>query len=181
MAHQGHVFSPSLLGFYANMLRPSYEAANSWPPDPVEITDDVWAQYAGTTAPPGQTLGADVTGQPIWVDLPPPPPPTLAQQATAMITAGIQIVSTGNPALNGTYSCSALASSQEASLLAALTAGLDMPNGVIVRVDTDGQAHDFTPTEFKDYYQVKMVYQQDLNTIIGTGQGTLPAQPSVIA
>ena len=125
-------------------------------------------------------LGADVTGQPAWVDLPPSPPPTNSQMAAAMLATGIAIVSTGNPSLNGTYPCDALASSQEGSLLAALTAGLEFPNGVVVRVDTSGNPHGFPPTDFKNYCQAKMTFQQQLNTIVGTGSGAFPAQPTTI-
>ena len=144
------------------------------------VSDQTFQTYGLGTPPSGKTLGSDVTGQPIWVDLPPAPPPTNSQVAAAMLATGIAIVSTGNPSLNGTYPCDALSSSQEGSLLAALTAGLEFPNGVVVRVDTSGNPHGFPPTDFKNYCQAKMTFQQQLNTIVGTGSGAFPAQPTTI-
>jgi len=176
-----HVWSPKQMGFYAVLLQERYIATNTWPSDAVEITDQVWAEFAYASPPTGKMLGSDpVTGQPTWIDRPPPPPPTLAQQADAMLAAGIAIISVSNPGLDGTYSCSLAASAEETGLLSAINAGLELPNGVATRVDTSGQPHDFTPEEFKTYCQAKLTYQQALQTISGTNQGTLPTQPTVI-
>jgi hypothetical protein len=51
---------------------------------------------------------------------------------------------------------------------------------VAVRVDTSGMPHFFPPQDFKNYCQAKMIFQQQLTTIIGRGSGELPAQPTAI-
>lgn len=175
----GHVFSPSRLAFYANELRAAYDIAASWPIDPVDVTDQVWAEYTGIP-PAGMALGADEMGQPAWVPLPEPPPPTQSQLAAMMLARGIEITSNSNPTLNGTYPCDAQSNSDDGNLLAAITAGLELPNGVVVRVDTSGQPHVFMPQDFKNYCQAKLTFQQQLNTVIGLGSGSLPEQPTVI-
>jgi len=174
-----HVFSPSMRAFYATELRAAYDLSGSWPGDAVDVTDDVWMQYIGTP-PDGMTLGADGLGQPAWVALPTPPPPTQAQLAAIMLARGIEITSNNNPTLNGTYPCDALSNSQDGNILAAITAGLELPNGVAVRIDTSGGPHPFPPADFKNYCQAKLIFQQQLNTVIGSNSGVLPVQPSVI-
>jgi hypothetical protein len=174
-----HVFSPSLLAFYAVELRAAYDLSGSWPGDAVDVTDQVWMQYIGTP-PDGMVLGADGLGQPTWVPLPEPPAPTQAQLAAIMLARGIEITSNSNPTLDGTYPCDAQSNSDDGNLLAAITAGLSLPNGVAVRIDTAGRPHAFLPAAFKDYCQAKLTFQQQLNTIIGSGSGVLPAQPTVI-
>lgn len=176
-----HYYSPSLTTFYAAELRPAYQQANNWPTDLVEVDDETFATYGLHAPPAGMTRGADALGQPAWVPLPPPPPLTLAQQAAAMLAAGIQIVSYGNPNLNGTYPCDAATNNEEAGLLAAIAAGLDLPNGVAVRVDIAGTPHGFVPVDFRNFCQAKLAYVQQLRTIIGSGQGTLPQQPTEIS
>lgn len=177
---EAHVFSPTNLAFYATILRDTYDANGSWPADAVEVSSFVWSQYIGVP-PDGKMLGADPqSGQPIWVDLPAPPPPTQAQAAAIMLATGIQIASATNPTLDGTYPCDATSGSQEGSLLAAISAGLTLPNNVAIRVDTSGQPHAFSVDEFKNFCQAKMIFQQQLTTIIGTGSGALPEQPTAI-
>ena len=176
----GYVFSPSQLAFYANVLRSSYDTAATWPVDAVDISDETWASYALASPPNGMMLGADENGQPTWVPVPPVPPPSQSELADAMLKAGIQIVSTGTPSLDGTYPCDAASTAEETGLLVALVAGLQWPNGVAVRVDVDGNAHAFPPDDFKNYCQAKLDFQQTLNTIIGNNQGNLPDQPTVI-
>lgn len=175
-----HVFSPSLLGFYAKTMYARYVAAGSWPPDPVDITDEVWGQYAGASPPPGQMLGSNSAGQPAWVDLPPPPPPTQAQLAMAMLATGFAVVSTASPELSATYPCDQNTTTTDANLLGALTAGLELPNNVAIRPDVQGVAHAFPPADYKNYCQAKLTFMQTLSTIIANNQGALPVQPTVI-
>jgi len=175
-----YYYSPSRTAFFASALRDAYELSGTWPGDGVAVTEQTFQTY-GLGAPPlGMTRGADITGQPIWVNLPAPPPPTQAQVAATMLATGIEIVSTSNPTLDGTYPCDPRTNSDDGNLLAAISAGLSLPNGVAVRVDTSGGAHAFLPADFKNYCQAKLIFQQQLNTIIGTNQGALPTQPTVI-
>lgn len=174
-----YVFSPSRLAFYDQSWKAAYDLSGTWPSDAVDVSDETRAQFYGV-APVGFTLGADITGQPMWVALPPAPPPTNAQQAAAMLANGIEIVSSGNSSLDGTYPCDARSNSDDGNLLSAITAGLSLPGGVAVRIDTSGNPHAFPPADFKNYCQAKLIFQQQLNTIMGTNSGSFPVQPTVI-
>ena len=176
-----HYYSPSQTTFYAADLQAAYQQANNWPADLVAVDDQTFETYGLHPPPEGMTRGADpVTGQPVWVPLPPPPPPTLAQQAAIMLARGIQIVSTANPQLSGVYPCDQTTSNQESGLLAAISAGLQLPMGVAVRVDTSGNPHAFPQPDFLNYCQAKMFFTQQLTTVMGTNQGVLPEQPTWI-
>lgn len=108
------------------------------------------------------------------------PPETLTEQASAMLMAGIMIVSTGTQALNGTYPCDSASDQRESGILSAISAGLSLPNGVAVVVDTAGNPHVFTPNDFKNYCQAKMEFKQALMTVMGNNTGTLPTLPVTI-
>jgi len=62
-------FSPSNTAFYSYTLKDLFDAAETWPIDAVDISDDVRGQF--WVAPEGKILGA-VDGMPAWVDAPPP-------------------------------------------------------------------------------------------------------------
>lgn len=97
-----------------------------------------------------------------------------------MLAAGIEIVSTGNSTLDGTYPCDSQSNSDDGNLLSAIAAGLSLPNGVAVRIDTSGNPHAFPPDDFKNYCQEKLNFIQTLTTIIGTHGGALPTLPVTI-
>lgn len=175
-----YYYSPSRTAFFASVLRAAYDLAGTWPGDAVAVSDQTFQTYGLGAPPAGKMLGADVTGQPVWVDLPTPPSPTTSQIAAAMLATGIEIVSTSNPMLDGTYPCDPRSNSDDGNLLSAITAGLTLPGGFAVRIDTSGNPHPFMPADFKNYCQAKLIFQQQLNTIIGTGSGAFPAQPTVI-
>lgn len=107
--------------------------------------------------------------------------PTLAEMAGEMLLAGMQLVSQSQSQLNGTYPCSNQSLVQDAGTLSAINAGLQLPNGVAILVDTSGTPHAFTPDQFRVYCQVKLTFLQTLNTIIGSNTGILPVQPIVIS
>ena len=62
-------FSPAASAFYSYTLKDLFDAAETWPTDAVDISDDVRGQF--WVAPEGKILGA-VDGMPAWVDAPPP-------------------------------------------------------------------------------------------------------------
>jgi len=107
----------------------------------------------------------------------PPLPPSLAQQAGAMLAAGIAITSASNPSLNATYGCDDATYAKDTGILSGLNAGLTPPGGAIIRTDTKGDPHQFTSAQFHALCQAKWDYIQALETIIGGGPGPLPAQP----
>jgi len=108
---------------------------------------------------------------------PPPPVLTLAQQAQKMLTTGIAITSASSPSLDATYGCDDATYGKDTGILSGLTAGLTPPGGQIVRTDTTGAPHQFTADRFKALCQAKWNFIQELETIIGSNAGTLPAQP----
>ena len=77
-------------GFYPSGLRPEYEAADTWPDDAVEVTDEEWRTYGLGEPPENMERGASEEGRPIWVPIPPLPLDTLAEAAVARVNAGYQ-------------------------------------------------------------------------------------------
>lgn len=161
----------------------------------VDGSNDIRATYDGPAA--NAPAGAVAVTEAILAALPFPftgwkyasgalvapttPSPTLAQQAAAMLATGIEIASTGTPALNATYPCDANTQNQDGNLLAAVNASLTFPGGVVTRLDVTGAPHFFTTTAFKNYCQAKLTFLQTLETIIGSNSGTLPSLPVTIA
>lgn len=62
-------------GFY---IHPDSEII---PVDAVEITADIFSQFAGVSWPEGKVLGADDSGIPVWIDAPPPSAEEIAEAA----------------------------------------------------------------------------------------------------
>lgn len=110
----------------------------------------------------------------------PPPPQPPPHRALEMLETGMQLESKTAPHLNGTYSCAVGSVSIEAGILTAISAGINLPNGVAVVFDTSNNPHEFTPDQFRDYYRVKLAFCQALNIVRQTNTGELPAQPVAI-
>lgn len=104
-------------------------------------------------------------------------PPTLADQANAMLAAGIQIVSTSTASLSGTYACDPATLSRVGNLLAAIAAGLSIPGGVIPWADINGAPHSFTPDQFKNLATALLAFEMQLAPLTAGAPGELPAQP----
>lgn len=64
-------FSGKNNAFYPITMKEAYLVAGSLPPDIVEVSDAVYAEYSGEP-PQGKVRGVDVSGHPVWLDLPPP-------------------------------------------------------------------------------------------------------------
>ncbi|MDE1906632.1 MAG: hypothetical protein KGH75_09310, partial [Rhodospirillales bacterium] len=113
----------------------------------------------------------------------PPPTPTLAQQAAAMIAAGLGITSTGTPALNGTYSVDATAQHNIQAVQIYIQANGKFPgsSGTYAWLDKAGAPHAFpTVAEFTAFATAVADFVADLQMIIYTGTGTLPADTATI-
>jgi hypothetical protein len=113
----------------------------------------------------------------------PAPTLTLAQQATAMLNAGMQIVSTGTPALNATFACDPATYQRVGGIVAAIAGGLGLPGGgaTFLWPDTTGTPHSFSVVNFSAFAKAMMDFEYTLNAIIGSNSGTLPPQPVPIA
>lgn len=142
----------------------------------VEITAAQWAaRYQGDWA---VSAGAMVAYVP-----PAPPAPTLAQQAGAMIAAGLTIKSTGTPALDGVYSVDAAAQQNIQAVQIYIQANGKFPgsSGTYPWLDKAGQPHVFpTVAEFSAFATVVADFVADLKMIQFTGAGTLPAASATI-
>ncbi|EOD0169871.1 DUF4376 domain-containing protein [Salmonella enterica] len=65
-------YSPSQNAFYHESLKQVYIDAGTFPADTVEVSDDVWLEFAGNHPPGGKQRAAGSDNLPCWVDIPPP-------------------------------------------------------------------------------------------------------------
>ncbi|HAK6289813.1 TPA: DUF4376 domain-containing protein [Salmonella enterica] len=65
-------YSPSNNAFYPEDLKQVYIDAGTFPDDTVEVSDDVWLEFAGNHSPEGKQRAAGKDGLPCWVDIPLP-------------------------------------------------------------------------------------------------------------
>ena len=65
-------FSAPTKGFYPIELLDVYEQAGTLPADPVDITDETYAEFTGQ--PPAGKIRGSKGKNPAWVDIPPPTP-----------------------------------------------------------------------------------------------------------
>ncbi|EAS5077690.1 DUF4376 domain-containing protein [Salmonella enterica] len=65
-------YSPSQNAFYHESLKQVYINAGTFPADTVEVSDDVWLEFAGNHPPEGKQRAAGSDNLPCWVDIPPP-------------------------------------------------------------------------------------------------------------
>jgi hypothetical protein len=124
-------------------------------------------------APDGTVAGATLTGG-VWSS----GGPTLAQQLAAALAAGCQIVSTGTPALNGTYAADAETLLNLVGVETSLTAGQGFPPGgatTIAWFDASGAPHTFTAAAFTNFADAMRDFCFALDN------ATLPTQPATIA
>jgi hypothetical protein len=140
----------------------------------VDVTSVSPAPQPGWTAT--ETAGVWTFAAPVV------PTPTLAQQAQAMLDSGLQIVSTGTPALNGTYACDPATYQRVGGIVAAIGASLGLPGGggTFNWPDISGTPHSFSAANFSALAKAMMDFEYALNTIIGANSGTLPSQPVTI-
>lgn len=65
-------YSPSRNAFYPDELKQVYIDAGTFPDDTVEVSDDVWLEFAGNHPPEGKQRAAGHDNLPCWVDIPLP-------------------------------------------------------------------------------------------------------------
>lgn len=65
-------YSPSKNAFYPDDLKQVYIDAGTFPSDTVEVSDDVWLEFAGNHPPEGKQRAAGHDNLPCWVDIPLP-------------------------------------------------------------------------------------------------------------
>lgn len=100
-----------------------------------------------------------------------------------MLAAGCQIVSTGTPALDGTYACdNATQQHIMAEMISVLTNNVFADGGSTVAwADIAGASHTFTVAQFKAFSTAIAAFVATNLRIAASNTGTLPAQPITIA
>lgn len=78
-----HFYSAKNNAFYDEGLMDSYVAANSWPDDAIEVSNEVFVEFISN--PPAGKVRAPVDGLPAWADIPPPTHDELVSSAKAEV------------------------------------------------------------------------------------------------
>ncbi|MDE1905017.1 MAG: hypothetical protein KGH75_01020 [Rhodospirillales bacterium] len=143
-----------------------------------EIAAQFVAVPSGVAVAPGWTESGGVFAAPVAAA------PSLAQQAMAALAAGVAIVSTGTPAISGTYPADPVTASRVAAVQQFLSVNGRFPGGAgkISLLDVAGAAHVFSASA--TFTAFATAYGDLVADLIeaANGQATaLPAQPVTIA
>ncbi|WP_350306838.1 tail fiber assembly protein [Photorhabdus viridis] len=76
-----YYYSEKTNAFYPVELKLDYIASGSLPDELIEVSDDIYQEYAANTAPEGKYRIASKNGLPEWADIPPPIKEELQQYA----------------------------------------------------------------------------------------------------
>jgi hypothetical protein len=126
---------------------------------------------------PGWTFTAPAT-----FAAPVPVPPTPTQQAAILLSAGCQIVSTGTPAISGTYALDANSLFNLTALSAGIAAGKPLPGGGITfnYPDISAAQHAFTGANFLDMAVAVEGYVYAINqTLVALADGQTASFPTL--
>ena len=109
--------------------------------------------------------------------------PTLAQQAGAILMGGLELTSTGTPALNGTYACDTLTQMDIIAIETSLNAGQGFPGGAnpFGFPDASGALHEFTSAEFTAFAAAIRNFVYSCKAVISGQSKTLPTATATIA
>lgn len=83
-------YSASFNTFFPDEYREAYEASGRWPNDAILVTGEEYATYAQGQPPAGMQRGADESGRPTWVALPPSTLEEVSAAATSRVNEGYQ-------------------------------------------------------------------------------------------
>ena len=144
----------------------------------------------GTVAvaiPNGMTvpIGATYANGTFTLPTPPTAPaPTLAQQAQALLNAGLAITSTGTPALNGTYATDAAAVQNATNIAGYISINQKFPGNTtttLTYTDAAGNPHVFPSTaEFLAFYTAAGNFVADCQDVIYGLSTALPSAAATI-
>ncbi|TDB56175.1 tail fiber assembly protein [Photorhabdus luminescens] len=76
-----YYYSAKANAFYPIELKQNYIDSNSLPDDIIEVSNDIYQEYAASGAPEGKYRIAGKNSLPEWVDIPPPTQEELQLQA----------------------------------------------------------------------------------------------------
>jgi hypothetical protein len=142
----------------------------TWQPDgTIEFFDDT---------PPAVVRGV----QAVYAAHDPTKTPLRAQAAT-LLAAGLGIVSTGTPSLNGIYACDPLAQADIVAIETSLNAGKGFPGGgtTMNYPDASGAMHSFTEGNFASFASAVRDYVYALRAVMAGTSTTLPQSPATIS
>jgi len=155
----------------------------SQPPSSCFTSDIVLTMVPGDGAVEGQIYDPNTK----TFSNPIPPTPTPTDLLNAKLGAGIEIVSTGTSALNGTYPITDNAIANLTGLLAGLAEGLGLPLGqsTVPLADTSGVPHNFSVNALKDLASAIRDYKYSLqvtwNLLEASQPANWPSLPVTIA
>lgn len=109
------------------------------------------------------------------------PPVAPAALASAAFAAGLAIVSTSTPALNGTYAIDQLSQMDIIAIETSLNAGKGFPGGsaTFSYADMSGTFHSFTAGSFTDFAAAVRDYVYALKSAIAGASTTLPSSTTI--
>lgn len=141
--------------------------------------------YSFATAA-GAPLNLPATLQPYTVPTPTATQVTaqaLLQSAMLMLATGIAIVSTGTPALNGTYAVDQLSQMDVIAIETSLNAGKGFPGGATTfgYPDITGARHSFSEANFTDFAAAVRDFVYACKSVIAGQSTTLPTTTATIA
>lgn len=109
--------------------------------------------------------------------------PSPAQLAANAMVAGVAIMSTGTPAINGTYAVDQLSQMDIIAIETSLNAGKGFPGGSASfnYADMSGTFHSFTAASFTDFAAAVRDYVYALKAVIAGASTQLPSPSAAIA
>ena len=112
-----------------------------------------------------------------------PPAPTAAQLAGAAIAAGLSVLSTSTPTLNGTYPCDSSTTSDINVEITSIMLNATFADGStsIQWPDTSGTFHTFTVMQFKAFATALGVYVSGIRKYASGLSPSLPTASVTIA
>jgi len=107
----------------------------------------------------------------------------LVQSAMLMLSTGIAVVSTGTPALNGTYAVDQLSQMDVIAIETSLNAGKGFPGGATTfgYQDVTGALHSFSEANFTDFAAAVRDFVYACKSVIAGQSTTLPPATAMIA
>ena len=109
------------------------------------------------------------------------PTPSLAQQALALMSAGLTITSTGTPSISAVYPVTPAAQVKYASLQSVVAATGAFPGGATTQpiLDAAGNFHSVTPAQFTEIALAVAAFATPLQLILDGHTGTALPSASV--
>lgn len=141
-----------------------------------------WIQIDTLTPQPG--IGWTYSSGTFTPPTPPAPPaPTLAQQAAALIAAGLTITSTSTSSLDGTYATDPVSQQHISAEVTSILLNDTFTDGTssIAWLDAAGASHTFTVAQFKTFATAVAAFVSACLKCVNGQSTTLPSASATIA